>query len=168
MIAQHACNTSYPLKIFALTSRRPIQTYGKRGTTKPNLVKLEHSIVFTGRESPKPLQGEDGMLASIRVVPTHRGDKLQRESRINFGKVYTVEHNCKVYDFGDVHPDYVDVLSACWRWVLTRNTAGTRQGVNSYAQLPEEGDHDGDGEDEDEDGDDYDYDYDDDDDDDDE
>jgi len=40
------------------------------------------------------------MLPPIRVLAKNRGEKLRRESRINFGKVYTVEHNCKVYDFG--------------------------------------------------------------------
>ncbi len=95
------------------------------------------------------------MLPAIRVLAKNRGDKLRRESRINFGKVYTVEHNCKVYDFGDVHQDYIDNLIACWRWVLTRNTADTGRGANGT--FPED---DGD-DDEDEDDDDYDDDYDD-------
>jgi len=31
-------------------------------------------------------------------------------ARLNYTKVYTVEHNVKVYDFGIVHKDYLDTL----------------------------------------------------------
>lgn len=31
-------------------------------------------------------------------------------SRINFAKLYNVEHNIKVYDFGDVDAEYVDLF----------------------------------------------------------
>ena len=95
------------------------------------------------------------MLPPIRVLAKNRGDKLRRESRINFGKVYTVEHNCKVYDFGVVHQDYIDNLIACWRWVLTRNTADTGRGANSAGTFPEDDGDDDDDEDDDDDDDDY-------------
>lgn len=102
------------------------------------------------------------MLPPIRVKAKNRGDKLQRESRINFGKVYTVEHNCKVYDFGDVHPDYIDNLSQCWRWVLTQNTVSRGQGQNALGTIPREGeDAGGEGEYNDDDYDDDDAEYDD-------
>lgn len=42
------------------------------------------------------------MLSAIRVQPKHPGETLDDMSRINFAKVYTVEHNVKAYDFGDV------------------------------------------------------------------
>jgi len=122
---------------------------------------LEHSIVFTGKNPPKPLKGEHGMLQPIKVVPKTRSDKLQAESRINFGKVYTVEHNCKVYDFGNVHPDYVEHLVTCWRWVLTQNTG---QGESSLGRSQKEREHDDDDDDDDDDYDDDDNDGDDDDD----
>jgi hypothetical protein len=39
-------------------------------------------------------------------------------SRINFGKMYTVEHNVKVYDFGDVRKSSIPALIQQWKWVL--------------------------------------------------
>jgi hypothetical protein len=33
-------------------------------------------------------------------------DKLALESRVNYGKVYTVEHNVKVCFIGEIHADY--------------------------------------------------------------
>jgi hypothetical protein len=31
-------------------------------------------------------------------------------ARLNYAKIYTVEHNVKVYDFGIVHEDYLDTF----------------------------------------------------------
>jgi hypothetical protein len=37
-------------------------------------------------------------------VPATARDKLERESRINYTKIYTVEHNVKVVFIGHVDP----------------------------------------------------------------
>lgn len=58
------------------------------------------------------------MLSSIRVRQRDQREKLFPASRINFGKLYTVEHNVKVYNFGDVHRDSMQTLKSQWRWVL--------------------------------------------------
>jgi hypothetical protein len=91
-----------------LTNSRPIQTYSGRGVSK-NVVKHHHAIIYTGISEPEPLQDEKpasgrerGMLDSIRVIPTIQSQSLDPMSRINFKKVYTVEYNVKVCDFGTV------------------------------------------------------------------
>lgn len=86
----------------------PIQTHGGKGAS--NKIKNHHAIIYTGNEEPKPLDAEisdrkDQLLKSIRVTAHQRSDKLDPRSRINFQKVYNVEHNVKVYDFGRVHED---------------------------------------------------------------
>jgi hypothetical protein len=58
------------------------------------------------------------MMAEIRVVPTDRRDKLDIMSRINYQKIYTVEHNAKVYDFGDVYKNDLHVFYKQWMFVL--------------------------------------------------
>jgi hypothetical protein len=50
------------------------------------------------------------MLSPIRVKPVKRIDKLDKMSRLNYAKVYNVEHNVKVYDFGVVHEGYMGIL----------------------------------------------------------
>jgi len=50
------------------------------------------------------------MLKPIRIRPRRLPDSLHRMSRINFAKLYNVEHNIKVYDFGDVDAEYVDLF----------------------------------------------------------
>jgi hypothetical protein len=61
-------------------------------------------------DSENPVETEHGMLPSIRVRGRSRRDELNAFSRVNFAKIYTVEHNVKVFDFGDVHEDYRDLL----------------------------------------------------------
>jgi hypothetical protein len=113
-----------------LTNRSPISTYGNRGCGKLGLAKWQHCIAYTGKEVPDLLQGEtpgkaeQGMLTSIRVKPSRRGDAMYKASRINFAKIYTVEHNVKVYDFGDVYEKFVPQLLASWEWVLNCDLEG--------------------------------------------
>jgi hypothetical protein len=58
------------------------------------------------------------MLSPIRVIPKSKTTKLDPMSRINYSKIYTVEHNVKVYDFGDVDEDYHERLLEQWKKVL--------------------------------------------------
>lgn len=73
-------------------------------------MKKHHAIIYTGSEVPQPLDTEttdrwDQLLRPIRVTSHQKYDKLDPRSRINFYKIYNVEHNVKVYDFGQVHRD---------------------------------------------------------------
>jgi hypothetical protein len=43
----------------------------------------------------------------IRVVATSPREKLDRRSRVNFQRIYTIEHNVKVYDFGRVQREWL-------------------------------------------------------------
>jgi hypothetical protein len=59
------------------------------------------------------------MLPGIRIVPKRRGSKLDRMSRVDFSRMYTVEHNVKVYDFGNVHASHLGRLTQQWILVIT-------------------------------------------------
>lgn len=109
--------------------------------------------MYTGKEQPRPLRnelpadGEYGMMGAIRIVPRSKQEKLAKESRVNFAKIYTVEHNVKVYDFGDVyHRDLVSFKTQ-WKYVLTRDQNGNRE--PGYDANKEEDDDDEDEEDDD-------------------
>ena len=93
--------------------RRSITAHGGRGATKQ--VKNNHAIIYTGTEAPQPLPSElpnspaeSPLGKPIRIVPIFKHDKLDPLSRINFANIHNVEHNQKVYDFGDVHEDSID------------------------------------------------------------
>jgi hypothetical protein len=69
-------------------------------------------------------EGEYPMLSAIPVRANGRSDKMFSASRINFGKVYTVEHNVKVYDFGNVLKEFVPQIQAHWAKVLSCDLQG--------------------------------------------
>jgi hypothetical protein len=39
---------------------------------------------------------------------------MELSSRLNYGKMYTLEHNVRVYDFGMVRSDYIQILTGQW------------------------------------------------------
>jgi hypothetical protein len=108
----------------------PIVTYNRQGVAKNGIVKENHAIAYSTRDPPKARSGElpkgaeNPMMPEIRVKAKRKGDKLDRMSRIDFSRMYTVEHNVKVYDFGDVHKDYLDKLIQHWIRVISRDLVG--------------------------------------------
>ncbi|KAF2685720.1 hypothetical protein K458DRAFT_248088, partial [Lentithecium fluviatile CBS 122367] len=85
-----------------------IQTYRGRGVPA-NKVKSHHAIMYTGDHPPPPLAPEYprgpyelGMGDPIRVIPYKPWERMNPVSRVNFTKLYTVEHNVKVHMFGYV------------------------------------------------------------------
>ncbi|QDS69654.1 hypothetical protein FKW77_009431 [Venturia effusa] len=108
----------------------PITTYRGSGCGKRGVVKSQHCIVYSGSKEPDPFDeelpspGEVPMLSSIQVRPRDRSEKMFPASRINFAKIYTVEHNVKVYDFGDVRKSCLSLLVVQWKWVLNTKVQG--------------------------------------------
>ncbi|KAE9986436.1 hypothetical protein EG328_005662 [Venturia inaequalis] len=127
----------------------PISTYGSRGCGKTGLAKWQHCVVYTGKEPPQPLpeeaprQGERSMLTPIQVKPKEKGSKMFLESRINFGKLYTVEHNVKVLDFGDVHKEHIALLRTQWKWVLKSDLKGNKEKDDSEEEEGNEDEDEG-------------------------
>lgn len=71
--------------------------------------KSEHGIVYIGEPEPQPLPEEyptrdegGGMFPLAVKIDPDPGEKLTPQSRINYGKIYTVEHNVKVKSVGYV------------------------------------------------------------------
>jgi hypothetical protein len=110
----------------------PILTYNNQGVSKDSVVKWKHAIAFTGRKDKEPsphqlelpVVGEYGMMSPIRIKARSKQEKLHAMSRINFSKMYTVEHNVKVYDFGDVDSQHKERLRTQWRYVLDHDGKG--------------------------------------------
>lgn len=51
---------------------------------------------------PSEQHGENLTKEPIRVIPKTPRDKLDPESRLNYAKIYTVEHNVKVWFIGHI------------------------------------------------------------------
>jgi len=131
-------------------------TYGQQGVAKYGTTKWHHAIIWSGTQEPRPrsnelpVDGEYGMMTSIRVVPKLKSDKLDSMSRVNFAKIYTVEHNVKVYNFGNVHEDSLPVLRHQWNFALERNVEGEVEDTPTMASIDEESDDGDEDEEEDE------------------
>jgi hypothetical protein len=84
----------------------PILTYQYQGTSKWGVKREEHAIIYTGEYPPYPIDGEDDLTkGAIRVIPRTPRDKLDPASRVNYAKIYTVEHNVKVQFIGSIAPE---------------------------------------------------------------
>ncbi|TKA51472.1 hypothetical protein B0A49_11857 [Cryomyces minteri] len=129
----------------------PINTYNNRGVEKPGVLKNQHAVIYTGDTEPTiapgdwPQQNEQGMRKSIKVVARTRGTKLDAMSRVNFGKIYTIEHKVKVLDFGDVDPDFRYWLRYQWQDVMRMTTliSPRQPGKHQYEQdmFPDTAEH---------------------------
>ena len=82
---------------------RPILTYQYQATKKRGVKHADHAIIYTGTRPPERLHGEESLgKGPIQVEPRTPRDKLEPESRINYAKIYTVEHNVKVLFVGRI------------------------------------------------------------------
>jgi len=109
---------------------------------KRGVIKAHHAIIHDDDKRPfmsrneEPASGEDGMLSPIRVKGHNEYDRLHNMARINFSRTYTIEHNVKVYDFGDVVRADIPVLRSQWQTV--RDAETRRAYRNQMTAVPEE------------------------------
>lgn len=79
----------------------------------------------------KRLDGEPKLgFPTIRMRLSVEGERLQRESRVNYSKIVTVEHNVKVRFIGYVTDDdyelVVDAVNKCWEQKTFSNNNSRR------------------------------------------
>jgi hypothetical protein len=77
------------------------------------------------------------MMSGIRAKPKKRRDKLDPRSRIDFARMYTVEHNVKVYDFGAVDKLYLERLLNQWLIVLLGGKSLSNYGSEYLTSIAE-------------------------------
>lgn len=103
--------TIYTYSIAFSHPTRPILTYSNQGVAKPGVKAAHHAVIYSSKRPPSKLSGEPELLnAPIQIEMVFAGDKLVPESRLNYAKVYTVEHNVKVHFIGRVHKDSISTF----------------------------------------------------------
>jgi hypothetical protein len=87
---------------------RPILTYGNQGVLKRGVHPEDHAVVYSSRKCPPLDEREKGLMTKhpIRIEVTKDSHKLDPLSRLNYAKLYTVEHNVKVLFIGKVAQNY--------------------------------------------------------------
>ncbi|KAL8698693.1 MAG: hypothetical protein Q9224_001735, partial [Gallowayella concinna] len=97
----------------------PITTYSGQGATKKSIDQSAHAIIYTGKSPPDKLPEEQRMNKDpLRVIPDRRDEKLDSRSRINLGKIYTVEWNTKVKEIGHLERNSLVKMIAYWKSVM--------------------------------------------------
>lgn len=109
---------------------RPILTYENRGCKKPGVKASKHGIVYSDGTKPKLLDGEPKLgVRPVRMRIYAPGEQLARESRVNYAKLTTVEHNVKVFFIGSIHrPDFSIVREAVDRCWAAKNRSNNKRG----------------------------------------
>lgn len=98
---------------------RPISTYGSKGCKKRGIKPEKHGIITEKGIKSKRLEGEPKLgFPTVRMKMQVDGERLARESRVNYSKIVTVEHNVKVFFIGTIYGDdydlVVDAVNKCW------------------------------------------------------
>lgn len=118
-----------------------IHTYGRQACTKIGIKRSEHAIIHTSTKPPKPLPGESGMLTPIRMLAHSPNAKLDPLSRVDLGKLYTVEHKVKVYDFGQVHRNSMQSFIGSWNTVCKQVQKDHYENYNISDETDDTSDH---------------------------
>ncbi|KAL2268518.1 hypothetical protein VTJ83DRAFT_3364 [Remersonia thermophila] len=84
----------------------PILTYGRLGCKKRGVKPQYHGIIHQHNKKPSILEGEPVLgVPPIKVRLSERTEKISPESRVNYSKLYSIEHNVRVFFIGSVDPD---------------------------------------------------------------
>ncbi|KAM0558197.1 hypothetical protein ACHAPJ_004881 [Fusarium lateritium] len=91
----------------------PISTYGRKGCRKSGVKAEQHGIVTeSSNRKPTALSGEPKLgFPPIRVHIYEQGERISKESRVNYSKLTTVEHNVKVLFIGRVVSSDWDIVT---------------------------------------------------------
>ncbi len=120
----------------------PILTYELRGCTKRGVKPKHHGIAYDTRKKPRAVAGEPELgFAPIGIEVDNLGESLAIESRVNYSKLVTVEHNVEVHFLGHVvERDFEKIVrpavDKCWSRKVLRTSnssrlSGRRQGAHT-------------------------------------
>ncbi|KAG5980452.1 hypothetical protein E4U55_004014 [Claviceps digitariae] len=98
---------------------RPILTYGGKACNKNGVKPAKHGIIHEHGQKARMLDGEPKLgFPAVQAHITEDGERLCKESRVNYSKLVTVEHNVKVFFIGSVAPEswpqVADAVNDCW------------------------------------------------------
>ncbi|KAI5458429.1 hypothetical protein BGZ63DRAFT_426831 [Mariannaea sp. PMI_226] len=103
----------------------PILTYGGKACNKRGVKPEKHGIVYERGHKARLLAGEPKLgFPSVKIQMTEDGEKLSKESRVNYSKLVTVEHNVKVLFIGRIVGSDWEIVSEavnkCWEEKIHR------------------------------------------------
>jgi hypothetical protein len=107
---------------FVNNSIRSISTYSGQGVAKAGVRPSDHAIIHMAGTRPQLRVNEPPMTKEpLTVTPASPDEKLDVMSRINFGKIYTVEYNVKIKEVGMLRGESKRRLIQYSNYELTRS-----------------------------------------------
>ncbi|PPJ54379.1 hypothetical protein CBER1_07754 [Cercospora berteroae] len=98
----------------------PVRSYKGMGADVPKRRIQDHGIAYMGAQAPQPLESEVIMPTPVRIIPDDPTERLPSTSRIDYGKIYTIETNVKCGAVGMVHEASLRALQHQLNEVLRR------------------------------------------------
>lgn len=107
VVVQHSNNASWCL---------PIHTYGGQGCEKSACRPEDHAAICSKGTWPDITSTEfaRGLRTSVLMVRMAANQMLHSKSRLNFGKVHTIDHNVPTREIGMICDDSMDQLLEWW------------------------------------------------------
>jgi hypothetical protein len=98
----------------------PINTYSGRGLLKPGFHREDwksHAIIYMDNTRPWASVEEESLMSKkpIAVRAASSDQKLNKMSRLNFGRPYSVQWNVKVMNVGKITQDSMPRFESYWR-----------------------------------------------------
>jgi hypothetical protein len=98
----------------------PINTYSGRGLLKPGFHQEDwdsHAIIYMDNTHPWASAEEANLMTKkpIAVRAASSDQKLNKMSRLNFGRPYSVQWNVKVMNVGKITKDFMPRFESYWR-----------------------------------------------------
>jgi len=95
----------------------PMTTHQGQGSMKPGIISEDYAAVYDNRKpAPQYHDGEEAHLVKVPIpIVVEDTDGLDPMSRINFGRIYTVEHNVRAMRVGRVPKAFIPLLKKYWK-----------------------------------------------------
>ncbi|KAK4215939.1 hypothetical protein QBC37DRAFT_113180 [Rhypophila decipiens] len=99
----------------------PILTYERRACTKRGVKPRTHGIIYPDGTRPRPLDGEPPLgCKPVKIELDFPQERIVKESRVNYAKLVTIEHNVKVFFIGRVAAEHLHLVNEsvdkCWEY----------------------------------------------------
>ncbi|OQO07342.1 hypothetical protein B0A48_07039 [Cryoendolithus antarcticus] len=114
-----------------------IISYSGQGVSKKGVNKSEHAIIYDGNGTPNPMPGEEPegleqpmQAIAIRILSDRSDFRLAPASRLDFGRIYTVEYNVKAKATGTVHATSMQPLIKQFKTVFLQGLLDVESHIN--------------------------------------
>jgi hypothetical protein len=107
-------------------------TYDRQGCGKKGVRPNKHGIIYARGQKPKLLKKEPELgFPAVQLDIYAEGETLAKESRVNYSKLVTIEHNVKVFFIGSIPFSHFAIVqnavNDCWNAKLHNSNKSNKK-----------------------------------------